>query len=318
MITLYELHWSHYCEKVRLALRYMRLDWDAVPIDAFRKTELRAHPLPAHLPNPTVPAIHDALTGTFVMDSTPILRYLADKYPDAPQLFPGGAENRAAIDSKLLEFDSSLSLPARRFAYTQVILECPGLLPELFLRHRANGFFCLPGIRRIARAVLGILLTKRFDLHLSERLGMYEALEEYLLDLAVELEDREFVVGECFSAADLALAAQLRPLTIVPFFSEHPRLQTLFERHRRVVGRWASGGEPSYQRAVAAARERRAPMRRRLRPVTATLPFAHRGNLADNDQRPVWTWGIAAMPYHYWHSLRRNKVREANASSAVR
>lgn len=318
MITLYELHWSHYCEKVRLALRYMGLDWTAVSIDAFRKTELRGHPLPEHLPNATVPAIHDSLTGAFVMDSTPILRYLAHAYPNAPALFPGSAAERAAIDSKLLEFDGQLALPARRLAYTQVILECPNLLPELFLRHRANGFFCRPGVRGIARAVIGMLLTKRFDLHLSETLGMYEALEQYLLDLAAGLENRAFVVGESLSAADLALAAQLRPLNIVPFFSEHPRLQRLFERHRQVVARWASDAEFPYQRAIAAARQRRAPMRRGLRSVTASLPFARRGDLAANDQKPVWTWEIATMPYHYLRSLRRNKVRRAHASSTVR
>lgn len=319
MITLYELPWSHYCEKVRLALQYMGLAWTAVTIDAFRKTELRGHPLPQHLPNPTVPAIHDERTGAFVMDSTPILRYLALAYPDAPALFPGDDANRAAIDATLLELDSQLGLPARRFAYTQVILECPDLLPELFLRHRARGFFCMPGVRRIARAVVGMLLTKRFDLHLSETLGMYEGLERYLVDLAAELETRPFVVGEALSAADLALAAQLRPLTIVPFYSEHPRLQSLFERHRQVVGRFEGGGDFPYQRAVAAARKRRAPMRRVLRPLaTASPPFARRGTVADNDQRPVWTWSMATMPYHYLHTLRHNKVREAHASSAVR
>jgi glutathione S-transferase len=45
MSTLDELHWSHYCEKVRLALNYMGLAWRAVEIDAFRKDQLRTQPL---------------------------------------------------------------------------------------------------------------------------------------------------------------------------------------------------------------------------------------------------------------------------------
>ncbi len=318
MITLYELHWSHYCEKVRFALNYMGLAWRAVSIDAFRKNELRAHPLPSHLPYYTVPAIHDALTDTFVMDSTPILRYLAEAYPSAPKLFSGDSENRTAVDTKLLEFDSMLGILARRFAYTQVILECPGLLSELFLRYRAKGLFCLPGIRRVTGTFLGMLLTKRFDFHRSETLGLYEGLEMYLVDLAVELERRTFVVGESFSAADLALAAQLRPLTIVPFFAEHLRLQSLFERHHHVVERWAHEGDSAYQNAITLARNRHPLMRRKLRAHEAYLPFAPRSDMADNDQKPVWTWGIAITPFHYLYSLRRNKVRRACASPEVR
>ena len=318
MITLYELQWSHYCEKIRLALNYMGLPWRAVSIDAFSKRELRDHPLPGHLPNYTVPAIHDAASGAFIMDSTPILRYLARAYPDAPLLFPGDAATREAIDAKLLEFDSQLSLPARRFGYTQVILECPSLLPRLFLRHRARGLFLIPGIRRMAAWTLSALLTKRFDFHRSERLGLYEALEQYLVGLAQQLEGNRFVVGDAFSAADLALAAQLRPLTIVPFFAEHPALRGLFERHRQILARWAGEAASQYQQAIAEARARRPPVRRKLRSVNAPLPFAARGGFADNDQKAVCSWDIVAAPWHYAVSLRRNKVRARLASASVR
>jgi glutathione S-transferase len=102
MILLYELAWSHYCEKVRLALDYMQLPWRAVSIDAFEKQPLRGRPRPTQLPSRTVPAILDEATNAYVMDSTPILRYLAERYPEAPQLFPGDAAQRAAVDAQLL------------------------------------------------------------------------------------------------------------------------------------------------------------------------------------------------------------------------
>jgi glutathione S-transferase len=318
MITLYELHWSHYCEKIRLALNFTGLPWRAVGIDAFRKSELRQQERPGHLPNHTVPAIHDDRTGARVMDSTPILRYLADTYPEAARLFPGGAAGRAAVDAKLLELDSRLGLPARRFGYTQVILECPGLLPELFLPHRANGLFTWPLLRRLAGDFLGMLLTKRFNFHRSEELGLYEALDEYLSSLARELESREFVVGESFSAADLALAAYLRPLTIVPYFVEHPALAGLFNRHRDIVARWSGEGDSAYQLAIARARQHRPPVRRGLRHRRANLPFAPRHGFAQNDQLPIWTWGMLAMPFHYLFTLRRNKFRQALADGRAR
>lgn len=318
MITLYELHWSHYCEKIRLALQYMGLEWRMVGIDAFNKNQLREHPLPSHLPSHTVPAVHDVRTGMFVMDSTPILRYLAENYPHAPNLFPGDQANREAIAAKLVEFDTFLGIPARRFGYTQVILECPDLLADLFLSHRGRGLFSAPVVRSIAGACLGILLSKRFAFHRSESLGLYEALEEYLLRLAAQLEGRAFIVGATFSAADIAFAAQIRPLTVVPFFAEHPRLQGLFERHRKTVARCNGESHFLYQTGIANARKHKPPVRRRLRTLTASLPFRSNGDLSGNDQNHIWTWGLLTMPFHYFVSLRSRKVRQYLATANVR
>lgn len=341
MITLYELRWSHYCEKVRLALGYMGLPWRAVSINAFGKKELQAHPRPAHLPNATVPAIWDDSTEQFVMDSTPILRYLAETYPhsnahtnlhsnahsppDSPALFGHDAATRAAIDAQLVEFDTHLGLPARRVGYSQVIFECPAALTDLFLPDVAGGLLCAPGVRQVAGRVLGLLLSKRFDFHRAEAQGVFEALEAYLVALAVRLEAQEFAAGDGgFSMADLALAAMLRPLTIVPFFAEHPQLQSLFARQRHVLQRHSPEGDLLYQQAIAQARLRRAPVRRRLkvRMVPAVVPASPVATLADNlavnDQRNIWDAGMWAMPFHYFYTLRQGKVRQALASEGVR
>jgi len=315
MITLYELSWSHYCEKVRLALDHMQLPWRAISIDAFSKAPLRSLPRPAHLPTFMVPVISDDRTGAYVMDSTAILRYLADAYPGAPELFPGDAANRAAVDALLLDLDSRLGILARRFAYTQMILECPAFLSELFLEHRARGMYCAPGVRRISGACMGMLLTRRFEFHKNEELGLYEALEHYLLDLSASLGQREFVVGEAFSVADIALAALLRPLTIVPFFAEHEGLRPLFERHRRLLGGHA---EFPYQKAIREARLKRPPVRRKLRRGASLVPFSPSDGSAANDQQRMWTWSTVAVPMHYAYTLRRNKVRRWEASAEVR
>lgn len=311
MITLFELHWSHYCEKIRLVLDVSGLPWKTVGIDAFTKREMAGYPIPAHLPNRTVPAILDEATGEFVMDSTPIVRYLARTYPQVAKLFPGDESNRAEIDQRLVEFDSVLGIGARRFGYIQVILECPELLPSLFLSHRANGFFCRPLISRISAAVLGMLLSKRFDFHRSDKTGMYEALERYLLKLAQELDGREFIVGEQLSVADLAFAAQMRPLTIVPFFTDNPALQSLFARHRQLLQKYSNEPDSRYQVAIASARARKAPVRRRLRTVTSDFGFHACNDLAANDHRVLWDWAMWLMPFHYWITLRRGKRRLA-------
>ena len=328
MITLYELRWSHYCEKVRLALGYLGLPWRAVSINALGKKELQAHPRPAHLPNATAPAIWDDRTEQFVMDSTPILRYLAETYPhsnsicnpDASALFGEDSAKRAVIDAQLVEFDTHLGLPARRVGYSQMIFECPAALSDLFLPDVARGLLCAPGVRQVSGRVLGMLLSKRFDFHGAEGQGVFEALEAYLLALAERLARHEFVVGKAFSIADLALAAMLRPLTIVPFFAEHPQLQSLFARQRDVLQRHSQEGDLLYQQAIARARLRCAPVRRRLNAsgVQVKPPACPTAKLADNDQRNIWDAGMGAMPFHYFYTLRQGKVRQALASAGVR
>ncbi len=318
MITLYELHWSHYCEKIRIALDYMQLEWRMVGIDAFSKNQMREFAVPEHLDGYRVPAIHDDATNSFVMDSTPVLRYLADTYPDSPRLFPGDAASRALMDAEIVELDTLLGIPARRFGYTQVILECPDLLADLFVPNDAHEFFCKPVIRHITGHALGIMLSKRFDFHRSEALGLYEALENYLLGMAKELEGREFVIGNAFSAADMTLASHLRPLTIVPFFAEHPGLQNLFARHRAVIAQYGKEIESAYQIGIAKARLSRAPVRRKLRKLAAKLPFQTNNQFAGNDQKNVWDIKMALMPFHYFVTLRHNKLRQATASLAVR
>lgn len=314
MITLYELHWSHYCEKVRLALNYMGLPWQAVGISPFSKRELQDQPIPPQLPNRTVPAIRDG--EHFVFDSTPILRHLAARYPEAPALFPGDAAARAEIDALLLDFDTLLGLPARRLGYTQVILECPDLLADLFLDR--SRVWRLPVLRRLAGRALGVLLTQRFEFHRNESLGLYEALEAYLLQLAERLRDRDHLVGDRLSAADLALAAQLRPLGIVPFFAEHPGLQALFAWQRRLLERWSGEGASAYEQAIERARLRRAPVRRHLRSRCAALPFATQREHASNDQRPIWTWSLWLGPWRCFRGLRENKQRSRLASATLR
>ena len=68
MITLYQLHWSHFVEKVRWALDYKGLEWTAVDVDPFTKRQLVQLQCPLTLDSGhklyAVPTIHDAATGS--------------------------------------------------------------------------------------------------------------------------------------------------------------------------------------------------------------------------------------------------------------
>ena len=323
MITLYELHWSHYCEKVRLALDYKGLPWRAVEVDAFSRRQMRNLGLQQRYAFPTIvdEANINAKSGQakVLCDSSPILRYLEQNYPDSPCLFPGDSARQREIYHQLIEFDTELAIPARRLGYTQLILECPQHLVSLFLGENTRAYRW-PILRQVVAHGLGMLLCKRFDIHGSESMGLYEALEVWLLQLARRLEGREFVVGDAFSAADLALAAQLRPLKVVPFFFEHPQLSGLFQRQAAIVARYGREALFPYETAIAEARRQRPPVRRHLRSVSGELPYTAFDwqTIAANDQQNIWTASLATYPWRYWVGLRRNKVRQQFASSTIR
>lgn len=318
MITLYELHWSHYCEKIRLALNHMGLPWQAVGIDAFRKEQLLSRPLPEGLPVHTVPAIHDSITDRFIMDSTPILHYLATQYPDAPALFPVDPDERAEVDRLLLEFDSCLGITMRRLGYTQIILECPDVLTDFFAEHRAHGWFTRRGLRGVTGHVIALMLCKRFDFHRSRELGLYEATIDYLRDLATRLQGRRCLVGEHVSAADLTLAAMLRGFMIVPCIAECPDLQTLLAWGQQMRLRCGGEAVSRYELAITRARCRRPPVRRSLTATGTPLPFGSGGEVASNDQQSIWDRGMWLMPWHYLVTLRRGTWRQSLADATAR
>lgn len=285
MIELYQLRWSHYVEKVRWALDFKGLAWRAIDIVAYRKEEIRRFPCA-----PTVPLIHDTANGVAMSDSSPIMRYLDETYPERP-LFPEDPVEREEVWQWMLRLDSTLGLYARRLGYTQLIMECPQVLSRLFLPRLCGGLFTRRGWRSLAAPVLGMMLTKRFDFHRNRQDRVYEQLEAWLLPLARRLAQRPFLVGDRFSAADITLAALFRPLRIVPHFSHHPAFRSLFEWHARLLQ--SHGREPAllYETLIDEQRRRCGFTRGRVTLLKAdTKPDPSSLGLRDvaaNDLRPV-------------------------------
>lgn len=313
MIELYKLHWSHYVEKVRWALDFKRLDWRGIDIVAFTKKEMQRFACAQ-----TVPLIHDIATGVAISDSSPIIRYLDETYPEH-QLLPADPIQREAAWQWMLRLDSSLGLHARRLGYTQLIMECPHVLSQLFMPDVAGGLFTRPGWRALAAPVLGAMLSLRFRFHRNREDGVYEALETQLIPIAAQLEREGFLVGGCFSAADITLASLLRPLRIVPYFAQHSRLQSLFEWQMRLLRLHERDAFFPYETLIQTQRERKGSMRGRVRwmRVGSEPALATAGSpvlqVAQNDIHPVSRWmlplglpayltlrwfsGVARVPY---------------------
>ena len=135
MITLYRFHWSHYVEKVRWAL-------DSRAWSGARSTSTRSPSARCSICNCkttldsgkrlyTVPAIQDEATGNVVGESPEILEYPERTYP-IPALYPVEATSERKSRDGWLGSIPTLGLAARRLAYTQIALEHPGFLGQLF------------------------------------------------------------------------------------------------------------------------------------------------------------------------------------------
>ena len=309
MITLYQLHWSHYVEKVRWALDYKGVPWSAVDIDPFAKREMQHLQCRTTLDSGqqlhTVPAIHDDATGAVVGESSEILGYLERTYP-TPALYPAVTAEREEVARWMLWLDSTLGLAARRLAYTQIALEHPGLLAELFVPRNvgAGGGRSLKG--RLAGAIIAGVLTRRFRFLHNRADRVFEQLEQCLLIAAQRLGSRDYLVGDRFTAADLTLAALLRPTLLVPFFRDHPRLQPLFDWRATQLQAHRREPQLGYEAALHDLRRRRGwalgavswlpPSKRNDQPMLSDIPTAP---VVRNDQQPVGRWPMLTGPLWY-------------------
>lgn len=295
MIELYKLQWSHYVEKVRWALDFKKLDWKGIDIVAFAKREMQRFECAQ-----TVPLIHDMATGVAISDSSPIIRYLDETYP-AHALLPADSSERDAVWQWMLRLDSTLGLHARRLGYTQLILECPHVLSQLFMPNVCGGWFTRRFCRDLAAPLLGTMLLLRFRLHRNRQDGVYEALEAELLPIAGRIERDGYLVGGQFSAADITLASLLRPLRIVPHFACHPRLQALFAWQTRLFQEHGREVAFPYESLIQSQRERCRSMRGRVRWLRpredAERPMGkHPARVvAQNDINPLSAW---MLPLH--------------------
>lgn len=260
MITLYQLYWSHYVEKVRWALDYKGVPWRAVDVDPFTKREMRHLRCQKKVGSVarlfTVPTIEDDSTGAVVDESSEILGYLERSYP-TPALYPAEPEQHAEVARWTVWLDSTLGLAARRLAYTQIAMEQPGLIAELFAPQIAGpaGARGLKG--KIAGIIIAGVLSRRFRFRHNRADGVFDQLEQCLLFAARRLSEARYLVGDRFSAADLTLAALLRPVTVVPYFRNHPRLQRLFEWRTEQLEAYGREARLGYESALHATRQRR-------------------------------------------------------------
>jgi glutathione S-transferase len=213
--TLVTIPISHFCEKARWALDRAGLDY----------TEQR-HIQIVHMAavkraggGRTAPVLKTP-EGSFD-DSTTILRYADEHGPPGLRLYPTDEPSRADVVALEQRFDTILGPEGRRWLYY-----------EVFKDARRFASYNLAGVpaweRRIFPFVLApakAILRSRLDITDATAAEALRLVDQELDFVAGLLADgRRYLVGDRFSAADLAFAALCAPLVVpVQYGTELPQ-----------------------------------------------------------------------------------------------
>lgn len=218
---------SHYCEKARWALDRVGLAYAEEPhAPLFHRLATRRDD------RGTVPVlVHD---GRRYADSTAILEH-ADATQGGDLLYPRDAALGHEVRALEETFDTKLGPHSRRWAYAE-LLGRPEVLGELWSRgvplHEA---LLLPLITPLARRLVRAAYNVTADgaqRSLQQVQAVFQQVDRQLSD------ERRFLVGGRFSAADLTFASLAAPALYPPGYrAVHPPLEAMSAATRAEVER---------------------------------------------------------------------------------
>lgn len=211
-MKLFQIPFSHNCVKVRIGLALKKLDYGLESIDPMNREPVREVS-----GQRLVPVLLDG--DRAIADSTAILLYLDERYPDPP-LLPSDPRLRAAC--LVLEDWADLALMAvtRRIAYWNVT-ERPGSLGRMFF----PGDFGLA--RKLKERMAVKRVRERFRISAEGyRRDVPEARSAAALAVA-RLGGRPWLQDAGPTIADVALAAMSAPLAADPGLREDPAVAAL-------------------------------------------------------------------------------------------
>ncbi len=204
-LTLHQFPISHYCEKVRWALDYKGVPYrihNLLPgqhIKFVRSVAPRTH----------VPVLE--CDGEFIQESAAIISWLDERYPDKPLTPADPALREQAL--VLEQFaDKELGDDVRRWCYFTLLEHPSVVLPALTT---GTPLLMKPLFRLFFPKVRG-LMKKAMKIYPDTAQRSAEKLDVALAKLAQQLEGRDFLVGDSFTRADLAVSALLAPFFMPP------------------------------------------------------------------------------------------------------
>lgn len=201
MITLYQFPISHFCEKVRWALAYKKLDYKIVNLLPGFHAKKMMELVGKH----SVPVLVDGEKA--IAESSAIISHLDNKYPEH-QLTP----THSTLKEEAMEWenfaDKEIGVHVRRIAY-HTLLEHPEIVIKFFTQGGPwYGRFLIKMIFPKLRKKMRYLMDINDESVKKSKIGFEEALKR----VCTRLENNQFLVGKQFSRADLAVASLMAPL----------------------------------------------------------------------------------------------------------
>jgi glutathione S-transferase len=199
MITLYQFQFSHFCEKARWALDYKGL------------AHVRKNLLPGlHTrvarnlaPRSGLPILVD--NETVVQDSTSIITFLDERYPDRPLTPSDPQEAKEALEWEEY-LDDEIGVPVRLWFYYHALPD-----RDCALRFLLDGAPWYGGpLFTLIYPKVRAAMTALMNIHADSARQAQERLVAALDRLDDAVKDRPFLVGDRFSRADLTACALLR------------------------------------------------------------------------------------------------------------
>ena len=234
MLTLYQFPNSHYCEKIRWALTYKKLDYRIKNLlPGFHQVVGKRYSLPSS----SLPILVDG--GFAAQNSSEIITYLDNNYPEMPLTPTDEILRQEALDWEHFA-DEYIGLPVRTICY-QTLLNHPEILIPMFTDNGPwHGKFMItliyPFLSRVIRKSMNISPVSAE----TAKRQLAEALDK----LNSHFQNHRFLVGECFTRADLSAASLLAPLCRPEKYGIHwpqpypEELEAFISQHRNKL-MWA-------------------------------------------------------------------------------
>ena len=210
--VLWQIKVSHYSEKIRWALEHKGVEH-----------ERRSPPPGAHMAvalaksrgaSKTFPLLE--LDGRTYSDSTEIVAALEKRFPDPPLYPQDPAERVRALELEDF-FDEQVGPYTRLFAWNGIIKDpetARGLIESGMVGPKSGSRFTAPVAVKFVQLRYGV----KSDIAAQEARAK---IDEGLDRIEAELGDREYLVGDSFTVADLTAAALFYP-SVLP--DEGPQL----------------------------------------------------------------------------------------------
>lgn len=200
-IILHQFPISHFCEKVRWALDYKGIDYEAnnlLPGLHVKTTTKLAK-------SSAVPVLQH--NGEAIQNSSVILDYLEHEFPAKP-LTPSDPKLLAEVKEWEDFCDKELGPTVRCFCY-HILLDRPNIVIPFFTQGAA---WWTPYFLKVIFPKLAVKMRAWMKINEQSAQESQQRIEAALDKINAHLNGRDFLVGDQFTRADLTAAALLAPL----------------------------------------------------------------------------------------------------------